>query len=74
MCIRDSPYVIYMDFESALYKLDRCAANPDKVFTINTHLHKPFMHLNMGSQYIWFQELTMNTLNQYVIELILRKN
>ena len=39
------PYVIYMDFESTLYKLDTCACNPDKTFTIKTLVHKPYSSL-----------------------------
>ena len=39
MCIRDR---IYVDFESAIYKIDTCASDPEKLFTIETHLYKPY--------------------------------
>ena len=38
----EHPYIIYMDFESALYKIDTCTSDPDKEYTIKTHLHKPY--------------------------------
>lgn len=35
-------YIIYMGFESSLYKIDTCASDPNKGFTIKTHQHKSY--------------------------------
>ena len=38
----EHPFVVYIDFESILYKVDGCKNNPAKSFTSKIHKHVPY--------------------------------